>query len=133
MQNKLAEEPRRRKPPIPAHLLEFARRMRAEPTDTETKLWWLLRNRRLAGFKFRRQVPVGSYILDFYCHEARLAVEADGGQHSEPGQAAYDARRTEYLKKLGIRVLRFWDNDVLKHTDSVLEAIYRELTENPSW
>ena len=71
---------------------------------------------------------MGNYILDFYCHEAKLVVEADGGQHSDRQQAARDATRTAYLNSLGIRVVRFWDNDVLKHTDAVAEKNYRQLT-----
>jgi very-short-patch-repair endonuclease len=83
------------KPPTPERQLEHARKMRHEQTDAEKRLWWILRDRRLGEFKFRRQVPVGPYILDFYCHEGKLAVEADGGQHSEPQTASYDARRTD--------------------------------------
>ena len=70
---------------------------------------------------------MANYILDFYCHEAKFVVEADGGQHSDRQQAARDAKRTAYLNSLGIRVVRFWDNDVLKHSDAVAEKIYREL------
>jgi very-short-patch-repair endonuclease len=83
-----------------------------------------LRDRRLAGFKFRRQAPIGGYILDFYCHDAKLGIELDGGQHSEAERAQYDEGRTEALGKLGIRILRFWDNDMLKYPDVVLEHIY---------
>jgi very-short-patch-repair endonuclease len=121
-----------RKPPTPDHLLEFARTMRTFSTDDEKRLWWALRNRRLGGFKFRRQVPIGNYIVDFYCKEQKLAVEADGGQHSEPSHAAYDARRTAYLKAQGIRVIRFWDHHVLKDTEVVRQMIYRALTEGNS-
>jgi very-short-patch-repair endonuclease len=101
--------------------------MRNDSTDAEIKLWWLLRNRKLAGFKFRRQVPIGNYVLDFYCHEAALIVEADGGQHDHPAHQTYDLRRTEYLRMQGISVLRFWDNDILSSTQSVKEEIYRVL------
>jgi very-short-patch-repair endonuclease len=103
--------------------------MRSFAPDAEKRLWRMLRNRRLGDFKFRRQVPIGNYIIDFYCHEAKLVVEADGGQHSEPEQRALDEARTAYLRSLGIRVVRFWDNDLLKDTDAVLRKIYRELTE----
>ena len=116
-------------PRTPDHLLRFARRMRSDAPDAEKRLWRLLRDRRLGGFKFRRQVPMGSYILDFYCHAAKPAVEADGGQHSELEHADNDAKRTAYLNLLGIQLLRFWDNDVLKHSDAVAEQIYRALTE----
>ena len=117
------------KPPTDERLLGFARQMRTDSTDAEIKLWWLLRNRKLAGFKFRRQVPLGNYILDFYCHEAGLVVEADGGQHDDPSYQTYDLRRTEYLRTQGISVLRFWDNDILRNTQAVKEEIYRVLTQ----
>jgi adenine-specific DNA-methyltransferase len=108
--------------------------MRHEPTDAERKIWSLLRNGRLAGFKFRRQVPVAGYVLDFYCIAGRLVVELDGGQHNTPQQAAYDQRRTQALQALGITVLRFWDHDVLKHADAVARTIYSHLeaSERPS-
>jgi adenine-specific DNA-methyltransferase len=123
------ERPRIRKPPLDEDLLGFAREMRANDTDAEKPLWRILRNRKLGGFKFRRQVPIGRYIVDFYCHEGNLVVESDGGQHSEPEQLRYDNERTEFLRLQGIRVLRFWDHDILKHTDAVREQIYRYLTE----
>ena len=109
-------------------LLGFARVMRKEATDTEKKLWLLLRDRRLSGFKFRRQFPLGGYILDFYCVKHRLAVEADGGQHRDPSGVAYDERRTRELTTRAIRVLRLQDHDILKEPDAVLEAIYCALT-----
>src|SRR5437867_4471727 len=87
-------------------LLEYARRMRREPTDAEKKLWYVLRGGRM-GFHFRRQVPIAEYIADFYCVAASIIVEADGGQHYEPRQRQYDAERTEAFGKRGIRVLRF--------------------------
>ena len=109
-------------------LLQFAKRMRHEATDTERKLWLILRGRQLAGFKFRRQVPVAGYILDFYCLRQGLVVECDGGQHNDPAQARYDGRRAEVLRERGIRVLRFPDDEVLKYPDAVADAIHRELT-----
>ena len=126
---KPTDQPRIHKPPIDEDLLNFARQMRANDTDAEKRLWRILRNRKLGGFKFRRQVPVGRYIVDFYCHEGKVVVEADGGQHSEPAAVKYDGDRTAYLARQGIRVMRFWDHDVLKHTDAVREQIHRELTE----
>ena len=80
-------------------------------TDAELRLWHYIRDRRLAGHKFRRQHPIGRHFADFACVECRLAVELDGGQHAEHCEA--DTRRTAQLKKLGWRVIRFWDNDVL--------------------
>ncbi|MGC8906178.1 MAG: endonuclease domain-containing protein [Desulfomonilaceae bacterium] len=116
------------KTPLLQDLLEFARNLRKEQTDAERLVWSLLRDRRLAGFKFRRQHPIEPYVLDFYCHEARLAVELDGGQHNEPDARARDEQRTSFLEAQGIRVLRFWNNDVLSNTEGVLQAIYDGLT-----
>ncbi len=112
------------KPPLPENLLQFAREMRKKATDAETLLWQLLRNRQLAGSKFRRQHPFPPYILDFYCNELRLAIEVDGGHHTNSEIQRYDQRRTAFLEENGIRVLRFWDNEVLKDTEAVLQAIY---------
>jgi very-short-patch-repair endonuclease len=101
--------------------------MRHIATDAETKLWRLLRSRQLDSVKFRRQVPVGKYIVDFVCHERRLVVEADGGQHVEN---AGDDERDRWLRVAGYRVLRFWNNDVLKNSSGVLQAILVELSSN---
>jgi very-short-patch-repair endonuclease len=117
------------KPPLDPRLLSHARAMRSDPTDAEAKLWQLLRNRRLAGFKFRRQVPVAGYVVDFYCHEAKLGVELDGGQHNDDEGAEYDRGRTKALERSGVRVLRFWNPDVFRYTDAVLEHIYEMLTD----
>jgi very-short-patch-repair endonuclease len=86
-------------------------------------LWSLLRGRRFAGFKFRRQHPCGPFILDFFCAQSRLAIELDGGQHLESEAEAYDARRSRYLTKRGITVLRFGADLVFRETDGVLMAI----------
>jgi len=115
-----------RKPPLPSDFIEFARKLRSEQTDAEQLVWSLLRDRRLAGAKFRRQHPLEAggrrYILDFYSHELKLAIELDGGQHQE--RTDQDAARTQALSGHGIAVLRFWNNDVLSQTDSVLESIW---------
>ena len=116
------------KQPLDPALLAFARQLRQQQTDAEKLLWALLRNRRLAGFKFRRQHPVRPYVLDFYCHAAGLAIELDGGQHDEPGARAHDAQRTAFLEGQGIRVLRFWNHEVLTQTGAVLQTIYDALT-----
>jgi very-short-patch-repair endonuclease len=100
--------------------------MRREPTDTEAFLWKLLRGKRL-GFKFRRQHPFGRFILDFYCIEMRLAIELDGGQHVEGSQADRDIRRDEALRLEGVRVLRFFNDEVLTKPDAVLETIWNTL------
>jgi len=97
----------------------FARQLRRNMTDAERRLWYQLRDRRLLGWKFRRQAPIGPYIADFACVEAGLVVEVDGGQHDP----AMDAGRTRFLEARGFTTLRFWNNDVLTRTDAVLEAI----------
>jgi len=91
------------------------------------RLWRHRRGKRLAGYKFRRQQPLGTYILDFVCIEAKLAIEIDGGQHAE--QTACDAQRTRYLQQRGFTVLRFWNNEVLQQTEAVLTAILHKLEE----
>jgi adenine-specific DNA-methyltransferase len=121
----------KRRDPSP-RLKTFARRMRREPTDAERKLWHLLRDRRLGGFKFRRQHPVGGYILDFFCMEKMLSVEADGGQHYDPQGLAYDQRRSSVLTEHGIRTLRLSDYDILTDPDAVARTIFFHLTEEPS-
>ena len=92
-------------------------------------LWLVLRNRQLGGFKFRRQTPIGSYIVDFVCVEQRLVIEIDGSQHDE--RRGYDLRRTEALEAEGYRVVRFWNDEVLNSLEGVSEAILLEL-EGPS-
>jgi very-short-patch-repair endonuclease len=104
-----------------------ARRLRVMMTDAERRLWSALRSRRLQGFKFRRQHPLGNYILDFACIEHRLVIEADGGQHADNKA---DAHRTAWLESQGWRVIRFWNNDILANTEGVLDTILRFLTED---
>ncbi len=103
---------------------QFARALRNEPTDCERKLWQFLRLRQLDGFRFRRQVPIGRYIADFACIEAKLIIELDGGQHQD---SARDLSRDAELIALGYCVLRFWNNQVLQETEAVLEEILRVL------
>lgn len=86
-------------------------------------LWGLLRNRKLEGRKFRRQHPISGYILDFYCHECNLAIEIDGSGHETEVGKAYDEERTEYLESLGLRVIRFKNEQVLNNVNAVLAAI----------
>ena len=90
-------------------------------TDAERRLWRHLRNRELGGWKFRRQYPVGPYIVDFICVEKNLVIEVDGGKHAEKEEL--DIQRSEYLNKMGYRVFRFWNNQVLQETEAVLETI----------
>ncbi|GAB2182513.1 hypothetical protein DLREEDagrD3_27360 [Denitratisoma sp. agr-D3] len=99
----------------------FARELRQRSTDSERKLWHLLRNRQLEGHKFRRQQPIGPYVADFVCLECKLIIEADGGQHQ--AQSNYDEERTLYMESQGFRVLRFWNNDILTNPESTLETI----------
>ena len=120
-----------KKASIPAEILKNARALRQNKTNAEQLLWGLLRNRRFANKKFRRQHPLGRYILDFYCHEEQLAIELDGGQHNETSAKYYDTQRTEFINQQGIRVIRFWNNEVLQQTDSVLEALWNTLTPPP--
>ncbi|ADE10686.1 ATP-dependent RNA helicase HrpA [Sideroxydans lithotrophicus] len=111
-------------PKIPETLLSNARELRKNSTDAEQLLWQLLRSHQLLDHKFRRQHPLGSYILDFYCHETKLAIELDGGQHAEGAQLKHDEMRSAWLKTQGITVLRFWNNDVLTNTEGVLQTIF---------
>jgi very-short-patch-repair endonuclease len=106
---------------------EFARRLRRTMTDAERRLWYHLRDRRLVGRKFRRQVPIGPYVADFACLEAMLVVEVDGGQHADGADAARDA----FLRCHGFAVLRFWNNDVLTRTQAVLATIHAALSTHP--
>ena len=94
-------------------------------TDTERLLWRRIRYRQIGGCKFRRQHPVGPYIVDFACLECGLVVELDGGQHGE--RVKKDAQRTRFLEQEGFAVLRFWDNQVFEELDGVLEVIRRAL------
>jgi very-short-patch-repair endonuclease len=98
--------------------------MRANPTPAEERLWTMLRDRRLAAFKFRRQVLIPPYIADFVCLERRLIIEADGSQHAE---SDYDVRRDAFLRGNRFEVLRFWNNDVLANAQGVFEAIFAAL------
>jgi very-short-patch-repair endonuclease len=102
---------------------KFARTMRADATKAENLLWQALRNRQLAGLKFKRQVPLGGYILDFVCFEARLIVEVDGGQHSESRR---DIERDAYFESQGLSTLRFWNDEVTGNIDAVCLRIMRE-------
>jgi very-short-patch-repair endonuclease len=105
--------------------VERARSLRESQTDAEQRLWYHLRNRRLQGWKFRRQHEIDRYVVDFVCPDTALVVELDGSQHLE--QVGYDARRTARLEAHGYRVLRFWDNDVLTNIEGVLEVILEAL------
>ena len=111
----------------PDHL-PFARELRRNMTDAERRLWGALRAQRFAGWKFRRQEPLGAYIADFICHDARLVIEIDGSQHAQSGR---DVQRDLWFADQGYRVLRFWNNEVLAEFDAVLEKIWLTLSPSP--
>jgi very-short-patch-repair endonuclease len=117
--------------PSPSSLRECARRLRRAQTDAEGKLWQRLRGGQLGGAKFRRQHPIGPYITDFCCLERGLIVELDGAQHVE--QAEQDGERTSFLEGAGYRVIRFWNNAVLREEESVVMAIAQALAEREGW
>lgn len=102
-----------------------SKRLRRELTQEERRLWYLLRSRRFDRYKFRRQHPVGHYILDFACCEARLAIELDGGQHDE--RKAYDQHRTNCLNEQGWTLVRFWNNELWNNEEAVMESILGNL------
>ena len=103
-------------------------RLRAESPEPEKLLWERLRQKRLAGFKFRRQYGIGRYIVDFYCPARRLAVELDGAQHAELEAKEYDKARTAYINSFNIGVLRFWNTDVMNDIDTVCDEILYHLS-----
>ena len=107
----------------------LVRSLRHQATDAERLLWRHVRARRLAGFKFRRQLLIEPYVVDFACLDVKLVVEADGGQHVR--QTNEDGKRTAFLQARGYRVLRFWNHDILTETQAVLERIYSELIASP--
>jgi very-short-patch-repair endonuclease len=107
---------------------KYARDLRQSQTDAERKLWWRLRDRRLTKFKFRRQHPIGPFVVDFCCTDVKLVIELDGGQHAL--QRNSDAARAEFLQAQGYRVLRFWNNEILTNIEGVLHRIVSALREN---
>jgi very-short-patch-repair endonuclease len=108
-----------------------ARQLRQTPTEAEKILWKALRRDQL-GVSFRRQHPIGRYVLDFYCPSAGLAIEVDGGQHAAGHQKEIDHRRDQWLSTCGIRMLRFWNNEVLSNLQGVLQMVVMELKKTPS-
>ena len=114
--------------------LQNAKKMRSNMTPAEIKMWYILRGKRFNGLKFKRQVLIGNYIVDFLCKEKKLIIEIDGGQHNTDVNIVNDKNRTRYLENNGYKVLRFWNEDVLKNFSGVLEVILREINENDgSW
>ena len=112
-------------------LLDQAKHLRTHQTEAERRLWYCLRAHSFLGLKFKRQQPIGCYIVDFICHERWLIAEVDGGQHAI--QAEYDHRGDTYLRDQGYRVLRFWNHEVMHQLDGVLERIrLAVLSQSPS-
>ena len=110
-------------------LLEFAKTMRSNATDAESLMWQLLRAKRFMNLKFRRQHVIAPYIVDFYCHELGLVIELDGSQHGTGDAIEYDTERTKFLEVLGLKVVRYWNHDVLGRTDVVLEDLWWRCSE----
>jgi very-short-patch-repair endonuclease len=108
----------------------LVKNLRKNQTEAERKMWRHLKSRALAGYKFRRQCLIGPYIADFVCFEKMIVIEIDGGQHADRLQR--DLRRTQYLESRNFKVIRFWNNEVLTNTDSVLSAILATLINSPS-
>lgn len=108
-------------------LFEFSKILRKTQTDAEDTIWQSLRNRKILGFKFRRQHPLGNYIADFYCYEAKLVIEIDGGIHNQPENKEYDENRSIELEELGIRVIRFTNEMVNSDLNKVLDIIKEHL------
>ncbi len=115
----------------PPHLLTKARSLRTGMTEAEHLLWSRIRAHRLAGLGFRRQVPVPPHVVDFLCHEHRLVVEVDGGQHGDESTREKDRERDRFLSQAGYRVLRFWNNEVLTNCEGVLATILEAAGEPP--
>ncbi|PKL17186.1 MAG: DNA (cytosine-5-)-methyltransferase [Spirochaetae bacterium HGW-Spirochaetae-5] len=110
-------------------LIDFAKQLRKDQTDVEIILWKHLRSKQIDGFKFRRQQPIGAYIVDFVCFEIKLIIELDGSQHIEEKEK--DVARDNWLKSQGFTVLRFWNNDVIINKAGVLTVIYNYCCEHP--
>lgn len=108
--------------------ITYSRSLRQDQTDTEKLLWYHLRNRQIAGLKFRRQQVIGEFIVDFACLEKKVIIELDGGQHNSEKGVRKDNERTIWLKKEGYTVLRFWNNEVLRDMNGVLDRIHEMIT-----
>ena len=106
-------------------LLIFAKSMRQTATDAENLMWQLLRNKRFMNLKFRRQHVIAPYIVDFFCHEIGLVIELDGSQHNMDDGKEYDAERTLFLEALDLKVVRYWNHDMLGNTEVVLEDLWK--------
>lgn len=108
-----------------------AQTLRKTATDAERILWSALRDFKRFGLHFRRQAPIGRYIVDFACHRSKIVVELDGSQHAKGQAIEYDSKRTAFLNSRGYRVLRFWNTDVIENLHGVCDAIHAAAKENP--
>jgi very-short-patch-repair endonuclease len=104
-----------------ADAVKLAQKLRRKQTDVEWLLWQYLRNRQCGGYKFRRQVPIGSYVVDFACIEAKLIIDLDGGQHAD--SVTQDTDRTKYLESLGYEVIRFWNHEVIENISGIYDSL----------
>ena len=104
-------------------IFEFAKELRHSRTSSEKFLWQIIRNRKITGLKFRRQHPLGKFVADFYCHEAKLVIELDGGIHEKPEVKTYDKDRQETIEQLGLKVLRFTNDDIFNNLETVIYKI----------
>ena len=111
-----------------ASYLDLKRRLRSDMTGPETRLWSRLRARQLQGLKFRRQHGIGPYIVDFYCPEQSLVIEVDGDSHADADQMLKDQLRDRYFQSLGLRVIRYFNDDIVKNLDGVLEHLTERLS-----
>ena len=107
--------------------ITLARNLRKNATIQERRLWNLLKNRQFHNLKFKRQQPIGDYIVDFISKEAKVIIEIDGGQHNEQENIEYDKTRTEFLNGLGYKVIRFWNNEIYENIDGVLLRLNKEI------
>ncbi|MBQ8458640.1 endonuclease domain-containing protein [bacterium] len=112
--------------------IEKSRYLRKNMTIQERKLWNIIRNRQFFNYRFRRQFPIGSYIVDFVCREKKIIIEIDGGQHNEKNNINYDIKRSEYLALEGFKVVRFWNNDIDNNIDGVYEKLKEIFEITPS-
>lgn len=112
-------------------LKPYRKQLRNQATRAEQALWDKLKGKQFHQLKFTRQYSVGNFILDFYCYDTRLGIELDGGQHTQVEARNYDEQRTDYLKERNIKILRFWNHEVLQSMDTVLRKIKQELGITP--
>ena len=106
--------------------IDLARRLRKNLTSQERILWQLFRNHNFYGYEIRRQSPIGKYIVDFVCREKKIIIKIDGGQHNTPDNILADEQRTKYLEAKGYKVIRFWNNEIIKNIDGVYQKLKNE-------